>query len=94
MTKARRIPDPARQIATLVVGAKLGAAYEIYAHGAVALAFHKMSAACLATIAAGNRPDGLNEEEGAAADHAVEAQSNPFLQPSTARQTPAAKSSG
>jgi 4-carboxymuconolactone decarboxylase len=68
MTKARRIPDPARQIAILVVGARLGAAYEIYAHGAVALAFHEMTAARLATIAAGNRPDGLNEEEGAAYD--------------------------
>jgi 4-carboxymuconolactone decarboxylase len=68
MTKARRIPDPARQIAILVVGARLGAAYEIYAHEAVARLTHKMSTKRLATLIAGNRPDDLNDEEGTAYD--------------------------
>ena len=68
MTKARRIPDPARQIAILIVGARLGAAYEIYAHEAVARLTHKMSGKRLATLIAGNRPDDLSDEEGAAYD--------------------------
>jgi len=68
MTKARRIPDPARQIAILVVGARLGAAYEIYAHEAVARQTHKMSSKRLATLVAGNRPIDLDNEEGAAYD--------------------------
>lgn|ERR1700730_11887383 len=50
MTKARRIPDNARQIAILVVGARFGAAYEIYAHEAVAVDTHKMSGQRIATL--------------------------------------------
>jgi 4-carboxymuconolactone decarboxylase len=68
MTKARRIPDPARQIAILVVGARLGAAYEIYAHEAVARLTHKMSGERLATLIAGDRPHDLSDEEGIAYD--------------------------
>jgi 4-carboxymuconolactone decarboxylase len=68
MTKARRIPDPARQIAILVVGTRFGAAYEIYAHEAVARLTHKMSGRRLATLTAGNRPDDLNDEEAIAYD--------------------------
>jgi 4-carboxymuconolactone decarboxylase len=70
MTKARRIPDSARQIAILVVGARMGAAYEIYAHEAVARLTHKMTSRRLATLIAGSRPDDLSDEEGAAYDMA------------------------
>jgi 4-carboxymuconolactone decarboxylase len=68
MTKARRIPDNARQIAILVVGARFGAAYEIYAHEAVAVDTHKMSGQRIATLVSGSRPGDLSDEEGAAYD--------------------------
>ena len=68
MTEARRIPDRARQVAILVVGARLGAAYEIYAHEAVARQTHKMTARRLATLIAGSRPDDLSDEESCAYD--------------------------
>jgi len=71
MTKARRIPDPARQIAILAVGAHFGAAYEIYAHGAVAREVHGMTDRRLSELAAGNRPADLTEEEAAAYDVAT-----------------------
>jgi hypothetical protein len=57
------LPEMVRQIVILTVGARFGAAYEIYAHGAVALA-NGMSAERLATIAAGLRPADLTSEEG------------------------------
>ena len=68
MTRTRRIPDPVRQITILVVGARLGAAYEIYAHETVARVAHKMSRQRLGTIAAGNRPTDLSDEEGVGYD--------------------------
>lgn len=68
MTNARRIPDTARQVAILVVGARLGAAYEIYAHEAVSRLTHKMTSKRLATLIAGSRPVDLSDEEGAAYD--------------------------
>ncbi|WP_342249104.1 carboxymuconolactone decarboxylase family protein [Sphingomonas sp. OTU376] len=71
MTKARRIPDRARQVAILVTGGHLDAAYEIYAHGAVAISVHEMSQARVAAIAAGDRPDDLDEEEDTAFSVAV-----------------------
>src|ERR1700681_1274536 len=37
MTRFRHLPEMIRQIVILAVGSKFGAAYEIYAHGAVAL---------------------------------------------------------
>ena len=37
MTRFRHLPEMIRQIVILVVGSKFGAAYEIYAHGAVAM---------------------------------------------------------
>src|ERR1700726_5278092 len=52
------LPDPARQVAILVTGAHFRAAYEIYAH--VAVAEHdKLPDAKLATIVAGQRPPDL-----------------------------------
>jgi 4-carboxymuconolactone decarboxylase len=55
------LPDPARQVAILVTGAHFRAAYEIYAH--VAVAEHdKLPDAKLATIVAGQRPPDLTRE--------------------------------
>lgn len=68
LTAAKRIPDPARQVAILVVGAHFGAAYEIYAHGAVAASAHGMSARRIATLAAGERPEDLDDDEAIAHD--------------------------
>jgi 4-carboxymuconolactone decarboxylase len=63
MTRFRHLPEMVRQIVILTVGSKFGAAYEIYAHGAVASA-NGMSAERLATIAANLRPTDLTREEG------------------------------
>jgi hypothetical protein len=68
LTAAKRIPDPARQVAILVVGAHFGAAYEIYAHGAVAASAHGMSARRIATLSAGERPEDLDDDEAIAHD--------------------------
>ncbi|WP_254772116.1 carboxymuconolactone decarboxylase family protein [Sphingomonas sp. NFR04] len=68
LTVAKRIPDHARQVAILVVGAHFGAAYEIYAHGAVAASAHGMSARRIATLAAGERPEDLDDDEAIAHD--------------------------
>jgi 4-carboxymuconolactone decarboxylase len=62
MTRFRHLPEMVRQIVILTVGAHFGAAYEIYAHGAVALA-NGMATQRLATIAAGLRPPDLSDEE-------------------------------
>ena len=71
LTRARRIPDGPRQVAILAVGARFGAAYEIYAHGAVAREKHGMTERRIATLAAGERPDDLTDEEAIAYDVAV-----------------------
>lgn len=63
MTMEATLPDPVRQIAILVTGAHFKAAYEIYAHVAVAEQ-EKMSAERLATLLSGSRPDDLSKEEG------------------------------
>ena len=68
LTAAKRIPDPARQVAILVVGAHFRAAYEIYAHGAVAASAHGMSTRRIATLAAGERPEDLDDDEAIAHD--------------------------
>lgn len=68
MTRARRIPDGPRQVAILVTGAHFGAAYETYAHSAVAASKHGMSERRLAALAAGERPDDLDDDEAAAHD--------------------------
>jgi 4-carboxymuconolactone decarboxylase len=70
MTRFRHLPEMVRQIVILTVGARFGAAYEIYAHSAVALA-NGMSAERLATIAAGLRPADLTSEEGIGYDMAT-----------------------
>jgi hypothetical protein len=62
LSEQSKLPDPARQIAILVTGAHFRAAYEIYAH--VAIAEHdKLPDAKLATIVAGQRPPDLTRDE-------------------------------
>ena len=64
------LPDPARQVAILVTGAHFRAAYEVYAH--VAVAEHdKLPDAKLATIVAGQRPPDLTRDEAIAYDVAA-----------------------
>jgi 4-carboxymuconolactone decarboxylase len=67
MTKNAVLPDNVRQIAILVVGARFDAAYEIYAHIAVAEK-EGMPAARLATLVADLKPTDLTGEESVAFD--------------------------
>lgn len=67
MTAQASLPDPVRQIAILVVGAHFDAAYELYAHIAVAER-ENMSDARISTLVSGSRPSDLNDEEGCAYD--------------------------
>ncbi len=67
MTMEASIPEAARQVAILVVGAHFDAAYEIYAHVAVA-AREGQSAERLATLVSGSRPGDLSAEEAVAYD--------------------------
>jgi hypothetical protein len=67
MSMEATLPDPVRQIAILVTGAHFDAAYELYAHVAVAER-EEMSAARLATLVSGSRPGDLSLEEGVAYD--------------------------
>lgn len=67
MTAEASLPDPIRQIVILVVGARFDAAYELYAHIAVAEK-EGMSAERLATITADLKPTDLSPEESIAFD--------------------------
>lgn len=67
MTMEASIPDAARQVAILVVGAHFDAAYEIYAHVAVA-AREGQTGGRLSTLVSASRPDDLSKEEGIAYD--------------------------
>ena len=67
VTAMKRLPEAAKQIGILVIGARYRAAYEIYAHAATAVK-GGMAAAKVATIAAGQRPADLTPEEAAAYD--------------------------
>ena len=70
LSQQSKLPDPARQVAILVTGAHFRAAYEIYAH--VAIAEHdKLPDAKLATIVAGQRPPDLTRDEAVAYDIAA-----------------------
>ena len=71
MTAFKVLPDGVRQLVILVVGARFKAAYEIYAHAAVAKARHEISDARLATLAAGERPGDLTEQEATGYDVAA-----------------------
>lgn len=67
MTANATLPDNARQIAILVTGARFDAAYEIYAHIAVAER-EGMSTERLATLVADLKPNDLSKEENVAYD--------------------------
>lgn len=67
MTAEASLPDNIRQIAILVVGARFDAAYEIYAHIAVAER-EGMRAERLATLVADLKPADLSLEESIAYD--------------------------
>ena len=67
MTAQASLPDPVRQVAILVVGAHFDAAYEIYAHIAVAER-ENMSKRRLATLVCGEKPHDLDEAESIAYD--------------------------
>jgi len=69
MTANATLSDNVRQIAILVVGASYNAAYEIYAHIAVAER-EGMSAERLATLVADVKPVDLSKEESVAYDMA------------------------
>jgi 4-carboxymuconolactone decarboxylase len=67
MTANAVLPDNVRQIAILVVGARYSAAYELYAH--VAVAEHEgMAPERLAALVAGLKPVDLSKEENIAFD--------------------------
>lgn len=67
MSMEASLPDPARQIAILVTGAHFDAAYELYAHIAMARQ-EGMSAARLSALCANVKPTDLNSEESVAYD--------------------------
>jgi alkylhydroperoxidase family enzyme len=67
MTAQASLSDNVRQVAILVVGAHFDAAYELYAHIAVAEK-DGMTDARLSTLVAGCRPADLSDEEGCAYD--------------------------
>lgn len=67
MSMEATLPDPVRQIAILVTGAHFDAAYELYAHIAVAEK-DGMSDMRLATLVSGSRPTDLSPEEGVGYD--------------------------
>ena len=67
MTANATLADPVRQIAILAVGARFDAAYEIYAH--IAVAEHEgMKPERLATLVAGLKPGDLAADESIAFD--------------------------
>jgi 4-carboxymuconolactone decarboxylase len=61
MTRFRHLPEIVRQVVILVVGSRFRAAYEIYAHSAVARTVG-ITEEQLATIVAGLKPTGLSNE--------------------------------
>jgi 4-carboxymuconolactone decarboxylase len=69
LTAQATLPDNIRQIAILVVGARFDAAYEIYAHIAVAER-EEMKAERLATLVADLKPSDLTRDESVAFDFA------------------------
>src|SRR6202008_2179805 len=67
LTAEASLPDNVRQVAILVVGARFHAAYEIYAH--IAVAEHEgMKPERLASLTADVKPADLTREEGIAFD--------------------------
>ncbi len=67
ITGLGRLPVPLQQVAILAVGARYKAAYEMYAHAAVA-ASHGLDERKIAALCAGVRPADLTTEEASAFD--------------------------
>ena len=67
ITKLKKLSDAAKQVAILSVGARFKAAYELYAHAAVA-GSAGLSPAKVATLSAGVRPPDLTPDEACAFD--------------------------
>ncbi|SHN41914.1 carboxymuconolactone decarboxylase family protein [Chitinophaga sp. CF418] len=61
------LPKTVREVAILTVGGAFGSRFELYAHEIMAAAFG-LSAGIIASLAAGGRPEGLNEQEAIAHD--------------------------
>jgi alkylhydroperoxidase family enzyme len=67
LSSEARLPKTVREVAILTIGAALGARYELYAHEITA-AEVGLSRAQIATLAAGDRPSVLSDEEAIAHD--------------------------
>ena len=80
-----KLPKAAHEVAILATGAAFGSRYELYAHERVAKGTG-LSAAKIASIAAGQRPSDLSDEEQAAYDVAVTLASGRQLPESTYRR--------
>lgn len=65
-----KLPKPAHEVTILVTGAAMDSRYELYAHERVA-GRAGLSESKIATLAAGQRPADLTQEEGAAYDVAA-----------------------
>jgi 4-carboxymuconolactone decarboxylase len=70
MTRFKYLPDIVRQVVILVVGSRFRAAYEIYAHSAVARTVG-ITEEQLAAIVAGRKPAGLSDAAETAYDAAT-----------------------
>ena len=80
-----KLPKPAHEAAILATGAALNSRYELYAHERVADAAG-LSSAKVATIAAGERPADLTDQEAAAYDVAAALATGKQLPESTYRR--------
>ena len=89
LSTSPKLPRPVREIAILVTGAKFHSAYEIYAHVLVA-ELRGLSDDKIATIVAGQRPNGLTGEEVVAYDLASALVSGGVLPELSYRQSIAA----
>lgn len=61
------LPQAVREVAILTVGGAFGSRFELYAHEIMAAVFG-LSPNIIASLAAGGRPEGLNEQQGIAHD--------------------------
>ncbi|HYB08334.1 MAG TPA: carboxymuconolactone decarboxylase family protein [Alphaproteobacteria bacterium] len=89
LSTSPKLPRPVREIAILVTGAKFHSAYEIYAHVLVA-ELRGLSDDKIATIVAGQRPNGLTGDEAVAYDLASALVSGGVLPELSYRQSIAA----
>ena len=83
-TKAT-LPKNVREVAILTVGGAYGAKFELYAHSIMAAAFG-LSSLTIATLAAGGKPYGLNDQESIAHEVAHALVSGRIVPDATYRQ--------